>query len=101
MPLGPTILEDAIAGVSLGARRSQPQIILRRREVQGNCKWAPTRASNPAKLASRMSAIVKFGKDGAGEDTLAQVRGLITDVINRLQAEASDEVDLESDLAEH
>ena len=39
-----------------------------------------------AKLASRISAIMKFGA-GAGDDPFVKVKGLITDLINRLQAE--------------
>merc|ERR1712064_21522 len=43
-----------------------------------------------AQLASRISAIMKFGA-GAGDDPFVKVKGLITDLINRLQAEASSE----------
>ena len=71
-----------------------------------------------AQLASRISAIMKFGA-GAGEDPFVKVKGLITDLINRLQAEASSEAshksycdeetskatekkeDLEADVAKH
>ena len=69
-----------------------------------------------AQLATRISAIVKFGAS-AGDDPF--VKGLITDLINRLQAEASSETnqksycdelmlkatekneDLEADVAKH
>ena len=71
-----------------------------------------------AQLASRISAVMKFGA-GAGEDHFVKVKGLITELINRLQAEASSEAthksycdeemskttekkqDLESDVAKH
>ena len=43
-----------------------------------------------AQLASRTSAIMKFGV-GAGVDPFVKVKGLFTDLINRLQAEASSE----------
>ena len=41
-----------------------------------------------AQLVSRTSAIMKFGA-GAGVDPFMKVKGLITDLINRLQTEAS------------
>ena len=41
-----------------------------------------------AQLVSRTSAIMKFGA-GAGVDPSVTVKGLITDLINRLQAEGS------------
>ena len=71
-----------------------------------------------AQLASRISAIMKFGA-GSGDDPFVKVKGLITDLINRLQAEASSEAshksycdeetskatekkeDLEGDVAKH
>ena len=74
------------------------------------------RSTALAQLASRISAIMKFGA-GAGDDPF--VKGLITDLINRLQAEASFETnqqsycdggmskasekkeDLEADVAKH
>ena len=43
-----------------------------------------------AQLASRTSAIMKFGA-GAGVDPFVRVNGLFTDLINRMQAEASSE----------
>ena len=46
-----------------------------------------------AQLASRISTIMQFGA-GAGDDPF--VKGLITDLINRLQAEASSETNQKS-----
>eukprot|EP00450_Noctiluca_scintillans_P002421 CAMPEP_0194482150 /NCGR_PEP_ID=MMETSP0253-20130528/4235_1 /TAXON_ID=2966 /ORGANISM="Noctiluca scintillans" /LENGTH=688 /DNA_ID=CAMNT_0039321673 /DNA_START=47 /DNA_END=2116 /DNA_ORIENTATION=+ len=43
-----------------------------------------------AQLASRISAVMKFGA-GAGEDPFLKVKDLITDLITRLQAESSSE----------
>ena len=43
-----------------------------------------------AQLASRTSAIMKFGV-GAGVDPFVKVKSLFTDLINRLQAETSSE----------
>ena len=43
-----------------------------------------------AQLASRMSAVMKFGA-GTGDDIFAKVKGLITCLINMLQAEAPSE----------
>jgi len=43
-----------------------------------------------AQLASRIAAVVKYGA-GAGEDPFVKVRGLITDMINKLEAEAEAE----------
>ena len=69
-------------------------------------------------LASRISAIMKFGA-GADGDPFVKVKDLITDLISRLQAEASSETnqksycdeemskatekkeDLEADVAKH
>ena len=43
-----------------------------------------------AQLASRIGAVFKFGA-GAGEDPFQKVKGLITDLIKKLQEEASAE----------
>merc|ERR1719414_2670804 len=43
-----------------------------------------------AQLASRVAAILKYGSS-AGEDPFVKVRGLISDMINKLQAEAQAE----------
>jgi len=43
-----------------------------------------------AQLASRISAVLHFGS-GAGEDPFAKVKGLISDMIAKLEAEASSE----------
>ena len=43
-----------------------------------------------SQLAARISAVLKFGA-GAGEDPFEEVKALITDLIERLQAEASAE----------
>ena len=43
-----------------------------------------------SQFASRISAVMKFGA-GAGEDPFAKVTELITDLIHRLQSEASSE----------
>ena len=54
-------------------------------------------------LTSRISAIMKFGA-GAEGDPSVKVEDLITDLISRLQAEASSETnqkDLEADVAKH
>jgi len=43
-----------------------------------------------AQLASRISAVVKYGS-GAGEDPFAKIKGLISDMIAKLEAEANSE----------
>uniref|UniRef100_A0A7S1PNG7 Uncharacterized protein n=1 Tax=Alexandrium catenella TaxID=2925 RepID=A0A7S1PNG7_ALECA len=43
-----------------------------------------------AQLASRISAVMRFGA-GAGEDPFAKVKGLVQDLIAKLQAEAGSE----------
>ena len=48
-----------------------------------------------AQLGSRISAIMKFGA-GADDDPFVKVKDLITDLINRLQAEASSETNQKS-----
>jgi len=45
-----------------------------------------------AQLASRISAVLKLGSS-AGEDPFAKVRGLISDLISKLEAQASSEAD--------
>jgi len=43
-----------------------------------------------AQLASRMAAVIRYGAS-AGEDPFAKVKGLITDMISKLEAEAKSE----------
>jgi hypothetical protein len=43
-----------------------------------------------AQLASRVAAVVRFG-EASGEDPFAKVKGLITDMISKLQAQAGSE----------
>mmetsp|Transcript_105564 Transcript_105564/g.278789 ORF Transcript_105564/g.278789 Transcript_105564/m.278789 type:complete len:705 (-) Transcript_105564:135-2249(-) len=49
-------------------------------------------SSTLAQLASRISAVVKYGS-AAGEDPFVKVKALITDLITKLEAEGSSEAD--------
>jgi len=49
-------------------------------------------SSTLAQLASRISAVVKYGS-AAGEDPFVKVKSLITDLITKLEAEGSSEAD--------
>jgi len=98
------IIVDSTSGAEsqayslLQAERSQARSQLRTRRDLANAEvlTAVKRLAREhhsaalAQLASRISAIMKFGSAG-GEDPFAKVKGLITDLISKLQAEAEGE----------
>merc|ERR1719324_2163513 len=59
------------------------------------------RSSALAQLASRLSAVIRYGA-GSGDDPFAKVKGLITDMIDKLmkeaEAEASEKAYCEEEL---
>jgi len=91
------ILEEATGG-AVGQSYSFAQLYLhsradlKRSEVltalQGLAKKHHSAAL--AQLASRISAVVKYG-GGAGEDVFAKIKGMITDMIAKLEKEAEED----------
>jgi hypothetical protein len=94
------ILEDTTSGavtqsysfVQLSSRRSQMRtsVDLKKAEVITAVQQLAKQyhSSALAQLASRMQAVVRLGA-AAGEDPFVKVKGLITDLIAKLEAEAS------------
>lgn len=72
--------------------RLQTRADLANAEVVGMVKKLAKESHSAAlaQLASRIAAVIRFGAAG-GEDPFAKVRGLITDMISKLESEAKSE----------